>query len=184
MNMVKLMLDTLFEYKSLLEYRNSDFNADKSKQYEALLKCFMIIFKSASGTGALSIITRTKLSTSHCHPHSVWSTDSPLEVAPQTVILCRRRCWWESFRCYKAFGCPYFLQRVEYMISERLSPGFPLKNATIALQPASAIVLVSWFGIENTAAQLFMTDSLINFCRADFFPIPKILDVVSHPVNA
>jgi hypothetical protein len=36
MNMVKLMLDTLFEYKSLLEYRNCDFNADKSKQYEAL----------------------------------------------------------------------------------------------------------------------------------------------------
>ena len=35
-NMVKLMLDTLFEYKSLLEYRNCDFNADKSKQYEAL----------------------------------------------------------------------------------------------------------------------------------------------------
>ena len=35
-DMVKLMLNTLFEYKSLLEYRNCDFNADKSKQYEAL----------------------------------------------------------------------------------------------------------------------------------------------------
>ena len=35
-DMVKLMLNTLFEYKSLLEYRNCDFNTDKSKQYEAL----------------------------------------------------------------------------------------------------------------------------------------------------
>ena len=35
-DMVKLMLNTIFEYKSLLEYRNCDFNADKSKQYEAL----------------------------------------------------------------------------------------------------------------------------------------------------
>ena len=35
-DMVKLMLNTLFEYKFLLEYRNCDFNADKSKQYEAL----------------------------------------------------------------------------------------------------------------------------------------------------
>ena len=34
--MVKLMLNTLFKYKSPLEYRNTDFNADKSKQYEAL----------------------------------------------------------------------------------------------------------------------------------------------------
>jgi hypothetical protein len=71
---------------------------------------------------------------------------------------------------------------VEYLIADRLPPGFLLNNATIALQPDSTITSASWFGEEKTLAQLFRVASfLINFCKTDFFPIPKICDVVSPP---
>jgi hypothetical protein len=36
--MVKDMLDSLYEYKTQMDYKNADFNADKAKQYQAVRK--------------------------------------------------------------------------------------------------------------------------------------------------
>ena len=35
-DMIQDLLEGLYEYKSEMEYRNCDFNADKAQQYEAL----------------------------------------------------------------------------------------------------------------------------------------------------
>ena len=36
--MVEDMLESLYEYKTQMDYQNADFNADKAKQYEAVRK--------------------------------------------------------------------------------------------------------------------------------------------------
>ena len=41
-DMIQNLLEGLYEYKSEMEYRNCDFNADKAQQYEALRSCMAV----------------------------------------------------------------------------------------------------------------------------------------------
>ena len=133
----------------------------------------MVIFRSASCAGSLSIITGTRLFYYYSIPSRLGPQWYP---CPSTASPCDNTSKHDTSSLRMLVEVDQALQSISctYIFAE--SGVSHCGETDMVSQPNSTITSVSWFGVEKTAAQLFRAGlSLIHFCRADFFQFQKFL---------